>query len=130
MRDILWKRQVTMDSVLGAACVYLLIGLFWSRVFLLLELAQPGSFALPCLAQMGDRLPLTPLPAEAQGEMIYFSYITLTTVGYGDFLPISMEARMLSVLEAIFGQLFIAITIGNLVGLAVSNKSFQSGSTT
>ncbi len=104
-------REVTADTITGAACAYFLMGLAWSYVFFVLESLSPGSFSLPA-SQKGAGLNL----------FIYFSFITLTTTGFGDITPVSNPARSLVILEAALGQLFVAITISILVGTYISRS--------
>ena len=111
LSHLLRAREVTADTVTGAACAYFLIGLAWSYVFFVLESLSPGSFSLPA-SQKGAGL----------NVFIYFSFITLTTTGFGDITPVSNPARSLVILEAALGQLFVAITISILVGTYLSRS--------
>jgi hypothetical protein len=111
---ILRKRAVTADMIYGAACAYLLLGVVWGLIFGLLEFVQPGSFAITGTVDM-----------EAQDlvvTMLYYSFVTLTTLGYGDLVPVTPPARSLSFLEAVLGQLYLAILIARLVGMHISWK--------
>ena len=101
--------EITGDAIMGAICVYFLIGSAWAFIFFTLELLQPGSFQMP----------------QGQGttdlsHFSYYSYVTLTTLGYGDFTPISAQARSLALLEAIMGQLYIAILVARMVGIHIA----------
>jgi hypothetical protein len=101
--------KITGDIIMGAICVYFLMGLIWAFVFSTMEMLQPGSFKM------------------AQGQFsqpafTYYSYVTLTTLGYGDITPISAPARSLALLEAIAGQLYIAILIARLVGIHIAQS--------
>lgn len=104
------EKKVTFEVISGAICGYLLIGLTWAFVFSVLEKFNPGSFQLP----------------EGQGTTIshfaYYSFVTLTTLGYGDITPLTGPARSLALLEAITGQLYIAIMIAGLVGVYISQS--------
>jgi hypothetical protein len=110
---ILDEERVSLDTILGGICVYLLLGVAWTLAYSILEFLAPGSFAVD-----GQ-----PLPALARAdefrreELIYFSFVTLTTVGYGDVLARSHPARALAAAEAVTGSLFIAVFIARLVGL-------------
>lgn len=99
-------KKVDLDSIFGAVSVYLLLGAIWSSVYFMIEYLLPGSFS-------GTNLGLN--------DFIYFSYVTLTTLGYGDILPVRSLARSLAVLEAIVGALYLAITIARLVSLYDKN---------
>ncbi len=109
---LLRTREVTGDTIIGAACVYFLIGLAWSFIFFVLESLSPGSFSFPASQK-----------AFGFNVFIYFSFITLTTTGFGDITPVSTPARSLVILEAALGQLFVAITISMLVGNYLSRSS-------
>jgi hypothetical protein len=101
--------KITGDMIMGVICVYFLIGLIWADVFFILEILQPGSFKMPP-EQVG------------QATFGYYSYVTLTTLGYGDITPVSESARSLSLLEAVMGQLYIAVLIARLVGIHVAQS--------
>ncbi len=100
--------EITIDVIMGAICVYFLIGLAWAFIFFTLELFQPGSFQMP----QGQGIDLS--------HFSYYSYVTLTTLGYGDITPISTQARSLALLEAIMGQLYLAILVARLVGIHIA----------
>jgi hypothetical protein len=103
-------REITADTIFGAVCVYFLIGFFWALVFSILETLQPGSFQIP------EGLDTT------LSHFVYYSCVTLTTLGYGDITPITPPARSLALLEAIIGQLYLAIMIAGLVGIFISQS--------
>jgi hypothetical protein len=110
--DVLRKGAVTADKIYGALCVYLLIGLTWGFIFLTLEGVQPGSFSLGQGQPAGiDKDPAT---------LVYFSFITLSTVGYGDITPLSPPARSFAFMEAIIGQIYLAVLVARLVGLHIA----------
>jgi hypothetical protein len=104
------EEQITVDVIAGAICAYFLIGLVWSSVFSILELLQPGSFDIS-----------QSLHTESD-PFTYYSYVTLTTLGYGDITPITAQARSFSLLEAIIGQLYLATLLARLVSINI----FQS----
>jgi hypothetical protein len=97
---------ITSGQLLASVSLYLLLGMFYYALFNLVEELRPGSFA-----EAG--LPVS-MPA-ARHSLLYLSFITLTTLGYGDVVPVSPAARMLAALEAITGVLYIAITVARLV---------------
>lgn len=101
-------KKVTKDILAGAASAYLLIGISWSFLYGVLHLLAPGSFAI------SEALPQS---IERTWPIFnYFSFTTLTTLGYGDITPISERAQSLAVLEAATGVLFSAMLIAKLVG--------------
>lgn len=111
-RFIARQDEVSRD-VIGAAIVfYLLMGLMWGIVFDALENFDPGSFS------MGDNY-----SGEHRMSFIYYSFVTLTTLGFGDITPITSKARALSIIEAIIGQLYLVIQIAWLVGMHISRTT-------
>jgi hypothetical protein len=107
LRDVMTEREVSLDTVFGASCVYLLLGMAWAMLYLIVETVSPGSFRLETATGGTD---------EAR-DLLYFSYVTLATVGYGDVTPLARPARALAALEGIIGQLYVAVTIARLVAL-------------
>jgi hypothetical protein len=105
---VLSAEKITADMICGAISSYLLLGLAWVGCFTLLETLQPGSFAIGGLSHPDTILKTT--------DFIYLSYVTLTTLGYGDIVPISARAHSLAILEAITGVFFMAVLIARLVG--------------
>jgi len=110
LSHIFKAKKVTEDLITGAICTYFLLGMVWAFVFYLLELARPGSFSFAITFQ------------QDVGSFIYYSFITLATVGYGDIVPLTSPARSLAVLEAVTGQLYLAVTIARLVGVQASQS--------
>jgi hypothetical protein len=97
---------------------FLLIGLLWSPIYLMVARVNPAAFTLPA----------SPTGASTLDGFtaLYFSFITLTTVGYGDILPVSRVARMLAAAEAICGLFYMAVLISRLVSV-YSSKQPNSG---
>jgi len=105
------SRSITEAQLYTAVNVYLLLALAWTALYLAIDAIQPGSIELG--AREGSR----------QAELLYFSLITLSTVGYGDVVPVSGEARVLAALEGVTGVLYIAITVAILVSRFKSEPS-------
>jgi hypothetical protein len=105
--------RVTGDTLFGAVSVYLLFGIIWAHLFMALQLANPKAFS-------GDFGP------DLLAGFIYYSFTTLTTLGLGDLQPISAQARALSILEVIFGNLYLAVLVSRLVALQISSTA-QAG---
>ena len=99
--------RVTHVRIQGAVAAYLLLGAAWAHAYHITEMLHPGSFALP----PGEMLSAI--------DWIYFSYVTLTTVGYGDITPVLPIARTLAVGEALAGQLYLAVMIARLVAMEI-----------
>jgi len=97
------SRIVTQAHLYTAVNIYLLLGLLWTSLYLAMDAFFPGSI------QMGSH------PAERDTDLLYFSLITLSTIGYGDIVPLSGEVRILSALEGVTGVLYIAVTVALLV---------------
>lgn len=111
---VIRSTRVTSDLLFGVASVYLLLALIWSVGYGIAHTADPGAISLA----IGD----TGLSADlhsTSGEKLraYFSFVTLTTLGYGDIRPVSDAARILAMLEATIGQLFLVIVVARIVGL-------------
>ena len=114
---VLRAQTVTGDTISGALCVYLLIGLVWAFLFMLVESVNPGSF------QLGGGTTIaadTTHPHSALFSLfLYFSLTTISTVAYGDILPLTAPARGLAALEGIVGQFYMAVLVARLVGLYI-----------
>ena len=106
------ERDVSTDVIAGAIVAYLLMAVMWAQVYFVLETLRPGSFALA-----HETGPAT------LALLRYFSIVTITTVGYGDIVPVSAAARAFANLEAIVGQLYLVIQVAWLVGMHVSMRS-------
>ena len=103
---------ITRNRLLGSICLYLLLGVAWAIAYTVIEMLCPGSFQgfKPQMGQGWD------------SDWLYFSFVTMSTVGYGDISPITPIARMLAYLQAVFGLFYIAILVAGLVGTYVSNR--------
>jgi len=118
LRHIARTDEITADIVFCALSLYMLIGISFSNAYLIVEHVEPGSFYVS-EAQ-------NPTGYFGSGDLLYFSYVTLTTLGYGDVTPIRSTARSLAVVEAILGVMFMAVVIGRVVGIYSSkHKSRQ-----
>lgn len=115
LRGILRVERVTGDAIAGGVCVYLLIGLLWAAVFTVLELVRPGSF-------LQGGAPIVHMVRGPYSELVYFSYVTVMTVGYGDIVAATPVARMLAVLAAVSGQLYLAVFVAGLVGMVAAQS--------
>ena len=105
--------EVNLHRILGAVSLYLMLGMIWSFAYESLVLLDPAAFAFTVP-------PAT--PGERTSDLIYFSFVTLTTVGYGDVTPVHPLARSLAMTEALTGQLFLTITLARLVALEVGRS--------
>ncbi|MEI7881715.1 MAG: potassium channel family protein, partial [bacterium] len=120
-RAVFHSKEVTGDILCGAVCVYLLFGILSGFIFLLIEHIVPGSFLISNLGV--NSIQQQDLFIHDPGWLLYFSFVTLTTVGYGDVLPANSIARSASVLVAVTGQILLMVQIARLVGLHVAQGS-------
>lgn len=118
LNDVMHERRVGTDTICGAISVYLLIGISWALAYCLLEVIEPESFEFPARFQPDEGVPRA---WEFVSTFIYFSFTTLTTLGFGDMTPISAAARTGTWLEAVCGQLYLAVLVARLVALRVAN---------
>ena len=106
---VLRRGPITARRIQGAIAVYLLLGFIWAQAYELLTFWHPGAFT--GAVDGSGSLPWT-----------YYSFVTLTTMGYGDIMPVHPVARALAVLEAMTGQLYLAIMLARLVSLEVQSR--------
>ena len=111
---------VTRHRIEGAVAVYLLAGLAFGSLYALVALVEPSSFELTPLDFEGD---VRTVFDRLNGRFSYFSFITLTTVGYGDITPASALAKQIAVLEGLVGQLYPAILLARLVAMELTSRS-------
>ncbi len=117
LKQVAVGTDISPNRLVGAVCVYLLLGVIWAVAYTILELVSPGSF--------GGFVPL-----QSRGwdnEWLYFSFVTMTTLGYGDLLPVSATARALAYMQAVFGQLYVAILVAGLVSAYISARQSENG---
>ena len=122
LRNIFEQRVVRIDDVLGAVCGYLLAAGAWSNLFLLVEIFWPGSFSVG--SGFGARLDTW------HGRIAVLSYVSLgslTSLGSGVVVPIGLPATILTTLEAVFGQFYIAVVVAQLVGSRLTQGLQRNG---
>lgn len=106
--EMIHTHKVTTNTVFGAINIYLIAGLIWAYAFMLVHHFDAAAFAMPVYEESVKEVV----------KFTYYSYTALTTLGYGDIVPKSSGARMLSVMEAVFGQLYLAIVVAKLVSIS------------
>ena len=111
-RHVLLDNRVDANRMIGAVCVYLLLGVLIAILNMLLFRYVAGSFT-----------GLSAADRQTGQELIYYTFVTMTTLGYGDVTPAGPLARAVGYLTAIAGQFYIAILVGMLVGLFLSRKA-------
>lgn len=114
LRAVLRAQTVTADTIYGALSVYLLIAFLFSAAYLLLETLHPGA-----LVMNSNRNPNHPID---WSDCMFYSFVTLTSLGYGDMVPVISQSRSLSILEAVSGIMYVAILIARLVAIYSTTK--------
>jgi voltage-gated potassium channel Kch len=121
LRQVFREGPITMQRIMGAVVVYLLLALMWAHAYKLVELRRPGSFNSAGVSAVDHDF-------DPKTRLIYFSFTTLTTLGYGDITPVHPIARSLVMLEALIGQLFPVILIARLVSMELYYRRIQKES--
>ena len=111
LRYVMQARIITRDQIYAGVCMYLMLGFAFGALFYLMNILDPKSFA-----QNVD------LPAGDTPDLMYFSFVTLATLGYGDITPGTRAVRSLAVLEALVGMLYIAVFMARLVSLRTETE--------
>lgn len=117
LRFIFSRDEITTDLIAGAAVVYLLAAVMWAYAYSLIEIIRPGSFAVALPQSLGER-----------ASFLYYSFVTITTLGYGDIFPATTAAKSCAILEAVIGQLYLVITVAWLVGIHISQSLAKKSS--
>ena len=112
MRLVLFSGPVDWNKIVGSFCIYLLLGFIWATLYSML--AQYRPYAFHGLPDSGwyENFP----------NLIYFSFITLTTAGYGDITPVTPMGHFLAIMEAVIGQFYLAVLVASLVGSILSSR--------
>ena len=114
-KQVLFSGAVDANKIVGAICIYLLMGLIWTLMYLFLAQAIPGAF------NGLDQL----LWYDNFANVAYYSFVTLTTLGYGDISPVAPVARFLVYMEAVVGVFYMAILVASLIGIGISDSQKQ-----
>lgn len=107
------EKKITQDTIWGGIVGYFLIGILWGILYCLILILNPDSFSQPAASLNSFKL-------------IYFSFITLTTLGYGDVSPVGHAAMMMAVLEAAIGQIYMAVFVARLIGLEITARAAKN----
>ena len=108
--QVLTGREISADRVIGAVTLYLLFGVLWAIAYAVIEQIHFGSFT-------GITEPVV---HGWSSDWLYFSFVTMTTLGYGDITPVTATARTVAYMQAVFGQLYITILVAGLVGAYIA----------
>lgn len=112
LRAVLRQRRVTGETLSSAMSVYLLLGICWGLLYVVIFQVHPQAFSFGAAPAPGSE--------NAFPVFIYFSLTTLSSIGFGDILPVSLQARYAAVAEGIAGQFYLAVLVARLVGLQMS----------
>ena len=112
LKRVFGEGRITSHRIQGAVAVYLLLGVIWSGCYRVIVHFDPGAFTMPQASNEGTLM----------SHLVYFSFVTLTTVGYGDVTAVHPASRSLAIVEALTGQLFVAVLIARLVSMQVSHR--------
>jgi len=120
LSDVLRAEKVTTDTIHAAICVYLLMGVTWALLYSVMEGIRPESFVI-AQGQFSGATDYVP-------HFLYYSFVTLTTLGFGDITPLTPAAKSFSYMEAVTGQIYIAVLIARLVGLHIAHSMKKDSS--
>jgi len=120
---ILRSEAVSFDTISGAIAAYLLLGIAWSLMYSLVQAVDPSAIQLPETTMLASSVGAEDAAHMHGGAFLYFSFVTLTTLGYGDILPVSAAARSLASLEAVLGQIYLTVLVAHLVGMNISQEN-------
>lgn len=109
-QQVIHSEAITLHNIAGAICVYILLGVIWSVLYMFIYMLIPESFS--GINEVNQQIQFS--------DFLYFSFVTLTTLGYGDLLPLSATAKTLAFIEAIFGQFYMATLVAGLVAIHIS----------
>ncbi len=121
LRFIFRSEYVNGNVIFASLCVYMLLGTLWAYGYAFIEGVLPGSFRFN-----GNELAMNQ-PLDIGGvqsiSTFYFSFVTMTTLGFGDIVPVSSSAKMMATLQAVMGQLYMTVLVARLVGLHISHAA-------
>ena len=112
LKSLLTAKDASANEIIGAMNLYLIIGWIWAFVYVLLDHLDPASFSIDAAHGLST----------SGHQYVYFSFVTMTTLGYGDIVPRTELAQTSAMLQAVFGQLYVAVIVGYLVSLFISHK--------
>jgi voltage-gated potassium channel len=115
-KQVLFTGAVDANKIVGAICIYLLMGLIWTLMYLFIAQAIPGAFNGVEQLVWYDNF----------ANVAYYSFVTLTTLGYGDISPVAPIARFLVYMEAVVGVFYMAILVASLIGVGINESHSKS----
>lgn len=121
LREVLTLKEVSFDAISGALNGYLLMGIMWGFAYQAVEASWPGSFDLGL--DVFTKVAGSNYVAPHLASLLYFSFVTITTTGYGDITPISAVAGQLAITEAVVGQFYMVVLVARLVSLQTMHRN-------
>jgi hypothetical protein len=115
-RSLLTGERIDLNTLMGSICVYILVGISWSIFYYFESVIHPGAFN--GITETSTKQQFT--------DLLYYSFVTLSTLGYGDITPLTPIARTLAYIEALFGQFYIAILVASFVGMHITSNRKNS----
>jgi len=112
-KQVLFSGEITVNKIVGSICIFLLLGLIWAVLYLILLEFDPATLNNVPVASWYDNF----------SRVIYFSFVTLTTLGYGEITPALPVAQFLAFIEAIMGLFYIAVMVASLVGVGIASRT-------
>lgn len=115
IKNIFSSSIVSVDTIASSLCAYLLLGFAFAYIYALIDINHPGSF----MSSINNET----VSFTTGLDKIYFSFITLLTVGFGDIVPASHTAKLMTIIEGFLGQIYLVVLIARLVGMHVSQRN-------
>jgi voltage-gated potassium channel len=123
MRHLFAPGGVSFNRLMGGACIYIMLGMVWAILYVYIDYFDPDAFT----GAIG-KFDGTDTDSGVFWDLMYFGFVTMPALGYGDITPVAPIARVLAYLQAVIGQLYIAILIGSMVGSYISDRSINQNS--
>ena len=111
--NILFRGSITTNKIIGSINIYLLLGIIWAQIYIFIANLDPSAFNGIEVSAVG----------EFSSDLLYFSFVTLTTLGYGDISPASDLTRAIAYLETVCGQFYLTILVASLVGAHMADQN-------
>jgi len=118
--NMFYVAKITFDTICAALSVYLLMAVLWAVLYALVDAVSPGSFTFN--SQIGSGTSVMYFDEKLSMVPLYYSLVTITTLGYGDIVPVTPMASMLAAVEAVIGQFYLTVLVAWLVGMHISTS--------
>ena len=107
--EVIKSTRITTETIYGVVCVYLLIGVTFGTLYDFIETVEPESFRINIPAEGDSKI--------GWRQLIFFSFMTLTSIGYGDITPVTFQSQSLASIEGVIGVMYVAVLIARMVGI-------------